>query len=239
MKNSKNIIPALCLLTLVSCGGDSGGSSNNNHNNGATNPGPNEEREEIQEVEGTYKAILRPYNFNLSGFIPNGVTDIKISGDDIQVSSWLDDSANVTHMQNIHVGTKCPEPEHDTNKDGYVDMMESMNVSGKILIPLDSDISAQEIGGVYPKGNFTYFQKVSLAEMMNDLQQLDPNPADHTAKLATNNALNLAGRVIIVMGAKKTLPGTVSSFNGQAKELSVPIACGIIERMPEEVIAQD
>jgi hypothetical protein len=102
MKKIKKIMPGLCLLVLTSCGGKGSDSS-------AAKDGPQE-----MLSEGIFKAILRPYNFTAAGWIPNGMADIKVIGEQIEVRSWLDDSSNVVHMQNIHVGTQCPSMEQDT-----------------------------------------------------------------------------------------------------------------------------
>lgn len=207
--NYKHLVLAtLSTMTLVSCGGSGGGSKSSQ----------NKPQQEMQSSEGNYKAILRPYNFQVSGWIPNGMTDIKIAGNTIEIRSWLDDSAAVTHMQNIHLGTVCPEARHDANKDGYVDFDESTKVSGQPLLALDSDIERSDEMSLFPKGNFTYFQKASLEKISQELE--------------TN--FNIEGKVIIVMGSSnKTLPATISSVNGQSRELSVPIACGVIQRMDQ------
>jgi hypothetical protein len=224
MKIKNKMIPALCLLSLASCGG-----SNESSN------GPSIQQREEQLSEGSYKAILRPYNFTVAGWIPNGMADIRIQDDEIEVKSWLDDSANVVHMQNIHLGTECPTMAHDANNDGFVDFNETTKVAKKILIPLDADLNSQVSGNsIYPKGNFTYFQKASLSELMDDLRLKDENPNDYQVKLAANEPLNLAGRVIIITGsANKNLPSSVSNLNGMTADLSIPIACGKIERMSE------
>ena len=179
----KKIIPGLCLLVLTSCGGK-------NNDDTAAMDSPQE-----MLSEGIFKAILRPYNFTAAGWIPNGMADLKITGDQIEVRSWLDDSSNVVHLQNIHVGTQCPSMEQDINKDGFVDMNESMKVAGKILMALDDDLNSQ-VMSVYPKGNYSYFQTASLSKMVS-----------------------VVGKVIIVTGT--------------AGNPALPIACGVIERMPD------
>lgn len=245
MKPIHKIIPALCLIALTSCGGNGGGGGDVNTDVGTTAPTPPtpptpdstpELPPQMQVTEGTYKAILRPYNFNVAGWIPNGMTDIKIVADQIEVNSWLDDSANVVHMQNIHLGTECPKIGHDTNQDGFIDFNESIQIANKVLIPLDSDLNSQSGGlNIYPKGNFSYFQTASLKNMMSDLVAVDPDPSDLNAKLDPNESLNLEGKVIIVTGAaaNRGLPETVSAVSNQTRELSIPIACGVIERIPE------
>jgi hypothetical protein len=178
------IISGLCLLVLTSCG-------EKNNDDAATKDRPQE-----MLLEGVFKAVLRPYNFTASGWIPNGMADIKINENQIEVKSWLDDSSNVVHMQNIHVGTQCPSMEQDINRDGFVDMNESMKVAGKILMALDDDLNSQEMGSVYPKGNYSYYQTASLSKMVS-----------------------VEGKVIIVTGT--------------ANNQGLPIACGVIERMPD------
>jgi len=209
MKKINKIIPAACLLALASCGGSGSSASGGGGTRATEDP-----REEVQAAEGTYKAILRPYNFTVAGWIPNGMTDIKITGDKIEVKSWLDDAANVVHMQNIHLGTQCPTMANDSNGDGFVDFNESVQVSKQILLQLDEDLESQSELSVYPKGNFTYFQTASLSSLI---------------------LLNFEGKVIIVTGAaaNRGLPATVSLVNNQTREASIPIACGIIERMPD------
>ena len=180
----KKIIPGLCLFILTSCGGKE-------KYGAVANDIPQEMRS-----EGIFKAILRPYNFTAAGWIPNGMADIKINENQIEIKSWMDDSSNVVHMQNIHVGTQCPSMDQDINHDGFVDMNESIKVAGKILMALDDDLNSQEIGSVYPKGNYSYFQTASMTNMRN-----------------------LEGKVIIVTGT--------------ASNPALPIACGVIERMPD------
>ena len=223
MKNQNKMIPLFCLLALASCGDKNSSDSNS----------PVSEEEVAQAAEGTYKAILRPYNKTLSGWIPNGMADIQISDGEIEVKSWLDDSANVTHRQTIHLGKRCPDVEDDANGDGFVDFNETLKVAGKAIIPLDGDLSAQAAGGdIFPKGNFSYYEKASFKVMMNDLKLDDPDRNDFLAKLAPNQGINLEGKVIIVTGVSDTrsLPGTVSTLNGLTPQESIPIACGVIKR---------
>lgn len=230
MKKINHIVPVLCVLAFTSCGGSGGGGG------GSTAAGNDHPPQQMQVTEGTYKAILRPYNFTVAGWIPNGMADIKIVGDQVEIKSWLDDSSSVVHMQNIHLGTQCPTSANDLNSDGFVDFNETVAVTNKILVPLDSDLNSQSGGAnVYPKGNFAYVQTASLENMMTDLKQQDLDRNDFTAKLDASQGLNLEGKVIIVTGtaANRALPATVSTVNNQTRELSIPIACGIIERMPE------
>lgn len=214
MKNKimKLLLLSLSILILASCGGKDGG--------GGSSPSST-----IQEqvAEGSYRAVVRPLNNSLSGFIPSGFAEIKITGNDVSVKTLLDDDARVAHMQSIHVGTQCPTMAHDANKDGLIDAVEMKAVTGEVLIPLDSDINSDELGaGVYPVGrNFTYLENAELGQLEADV------------RARTGQNLNLGGRVVIMHGvdAKTNMPATVATVNGMTPQASVPIACGIIQRV--------
>jgi hypothetical protein len=202
----KKIISGLCLCLLTSCGAKKEST-------------PVSQMQESETTQGSFKAILRPYNFNLAGWIPSGMVDIKIEGDEIEIKSWLDDSANVMHGQNIHLGSQCPGVDDDTNHDGFVDLNESKKVAKEIFLPLDQDLDSLSLeDNIYPIGNFNYHETASIRSLSQKLKQ----------------NLNLSGKVIIVTGvaSNRALPITVSQENNQTRESSIPIACGVIERMP-------
>ena len=204
----KKIISGLCLCLLTSCGAKKESTTLDRR-----------PTQELETIQGSFKAILRPYNFNLAGWIPSGMADIKIEGDQIEIKSWLDDSANVMHRQNIHFGSRCPTIEDDINQDGLVDFNESKRVAKEIFLPLDQDLDSLSLDdNNYPIGNFSYHETASIRSLSQKL----------------NQNLNLSGKVIIVMGvaSNRGLPTTVSQENNQTRESSIPIDCGVIERMP-------
>jgi hypothetical protein len=214
----KNKILAPLMLTisislLTACGGGGGSSS------GGPGRGP-----AIQEqtAEGSYRAILRPMNNSLSGFLPTGAAEISIQGDRVQAKTYLDDDARVTHMQNVHVGSRCPTHADDRNGDGVVDIEEAYAVVGAVLIPLDADInSAVEGEKAYPLGGaFTYMETASLSKLESDVQA------------RTNQNLNLGGRVVLIHGVNggTKMPATVASREGMLMQASVPVVCGTIQR---------
>jgi hypothetical protein len=204
----KKIISGLCLCLLTSCGAKKESTP--------LFPAPTEE---LETTQGSFKAILRPYNFNLAGWIPSGMADIKIDGDQIEIKSWLDDAANVMHRQNIHLGSRCPTIEDDINHDGFVDLKESKEVAKEVFLPLDQDLDSLSLDeNNYPIGNFSYHATASVRSLSQKL----------------NQNLKLSGKVIIVTGvaSNRGLPASVSQENNQTRESSIPIACGLIERMP-------
>jgi hypothetical protein len=216
----KQMIPLLMMLSLISCGKD------------YKEPVPTINSEVTQE--GDFKAILRPYNNSLSGWIPNGMIRLKVTGDQLDISAWLDDSASVTHRINIHQGSECPSSFHDSNRDGLVDFQESIKASKDILIPIDSHLNEQvSENDFYPFGNFSYSERGSLSKILMDLAKDDLDIEDSVIKWPRAKGLNLEGKVIIVLGVSPTrnLPTTVSSLKNLTPQLSIPIACGVIEKI--------
>lgn len=213
----KKTIPLILLSAslLISCGKDDKSSSSNS---GVIRTPALEE----QAAEGSYRAILRPFNNHLSGFLPSGVAEIKISGDSVQVKTLLDDDARVVHMQSIHQGTVCPGIINDTNKDGLIDVAEAEVASGKVFISLDGNLNSEEEGaGLYPfGGDFTYVENASLSKFESD------------AKARTGQGLNLSGRVVLIHGVNGAtkMPDSVATKGTMTRQASVPIACGILKR---------
>ncbi len=213
----KNTISLILLSTslLISCGKDEKSSKSNS---GVIRTPALEE----QAAEGSYRAILRPFNNHLSGFLPTGVAEIKISGDSVQVKTLLDDDARVVHIQSIHQGTACPSILNDTNQDGLIDIAEAQVVSGKVFISLDGNINSEEEGaGLYPfGGDFTYIENASLSKFESDV------------KARTGQGLNLSGRVVLIHGVNGAtqLPDSVATIGTLNRQASIPIACGILKR---------
>lgn len=212
----KSLAPVLLtvgLSVLTSCGGKSSGGGKS----ASSSPAIQE-----QQAEGSYKAILRPFNNSLSGHLPTGAAEVNISGDSVTIKTYLDDDARVNHMQNIHVGSRCPELIDDTNGDGLIDFQEASAVVGDVLVPLDADVNTFTDGeGLYPLGGgFTYNEAASLSKLESDVLA------------RTNQAINLGERVVLIHGvsATTTMPATVATKDSMPIQSSIPIACGIIQR---------
>jgi hypothetical protein len=213
-------------LCLAACGGKGG----------AGGSGPAEEVRENQVAEGQYHSFIRPLNTHTFGRINSGALNATINGE-FKVSLYMDDAPPITHTQAIFTGTRCPDLTEDTNGDGHIDILEASKVIGKMLIPLDNDISSQGAGaGFYPSGMAYMFRKsTSLETLMTDLKATDIDPDDHIVKLRPDENLNLEGRVVVIMGAPTTanLPTTVKTVKGMTNYQSLPISCGVIERVAE------
>lgn len=192
---------------------------------------------EQQEDEGVYRAVLKSLNNHVSGET-TGSVDIRVVGDDFFVESRITGSPiAIKHLQNIFSGTKCPDVSSDINKDGLIDISESVPYSGKVLIPLDSDLSEQLNGIEYGPisnnaGNYVYRRSTTLSRLLADLRSLDPDPRDFIIKLKPEEELNLSGRAVIIHGLKHTTPlsASIEGYGPFTAEQSLPIACGILVR---------
>lgn len=216
----KTLVPMMLLLLVSSCGKSSGGSGRQVVNS--------IEKEEIVMKEGKYVAFLRPINSTVNGFIPFGRAELSLQENVLNVTTYLDDDQRVMHMQNIFSASKCPTTADDVNKDGIIDIKEAHKALGRILLPLDNDISSRKEGeGQYPKGpSFTYNKKANWSDIVKDLQI----PYGDDYFLLKEDSLSLENRVILVQGTSASghLPNTVATVDNLEPHVSVPISCGVI-----------
>ena len=140
------------------------------------------------------------------------------------------------HPQHIHAAASCPPPSADVNNDGFIDVIEGVPFYGAILVPLDSDLTSQA-GGEFPfvhnhGGSLQYRQSADLNAVLADLNAPDPDPSDAVVKLA-GAPLNLSGRHVVLHGvsADTPLPSSVASLPGLPAYLTLPVACGEINRV--------
>lgn len=212
------IFMGLCILALVSCGKDSGNGSGS---------GMSDQR---QDEQGVYRAVLTAVNSGVSQNASLGTSTVKVQGDEFQIKiNMTDTPVNVTHLQDIRTGLRCPTKEDDTNNDGFIDAAEGSKVFGELLIPLDGDLNSQaaenkNLPRSNASGNYTYSENASLSRLMSDLRTI------------TDRELNLSGRHFVVYSIPETikLPETVAKLEGLSRNESLPIACGKIIRILDE-----
>lgn len=226
-----SLLLGLSLIGVTACGGDSGSSKKS-----AT-----ARAVERQEEIGIYRAVLEPMNTSVAGQTA-GTVEVVVEGDEVSVEATIAGSpSGVKHLQNIMVGTVCPSASADTNADTVVDMVESMKSTGKILIPLDSNLSEQMMGLDYGpiangSGAYVYRRSTTLTSLMADLRASDPDTQDLIVKLPFGGDLNLAGRVVMIHGVstQSSLPESAGVMGDLSREASLPIACGKLVRVEAE-----
>lgn len=226
------VVLTATLFQLAACGGG-GGSSRSS--------GQSESPRQLEsEAEGTYVATITTLNNGVGGPISGNVSISKEGARLIAYARLNGGAPHTVHQQRVHVGTSCPSSANDANGDGYVDAVEGFNHVGKILFPLDADISSQERGSsIWPAGDmYGYYhweRATSYERFISDLREPDLNEENEFAKLGPNGDLNLDGRVVIIHGAPETanLPDTVATRGRLRNFQTIPVACGIIRKVTE------
>jgi hypothetical protein len=234
MKNSSlKVVCSLAVLSLVASCGDSGNKSTK---------GASRRQEEVAPVDGSnidghYQAKFTTLNGHVNGTIPGSANFLRMEDRLFAYVRLFAGGVKAWHMQHVYTGSRCPTMNDDTNLDGFIDIAEAEAVVGKILIPMDSDISTQGSGRrFFPLGDLSgyyhYERITSFRRFLNDLQDTDKDPNDDTAKLAPGEGLRLEGRVFMAMGVAETimLPETVATKERRRPFQTLPIVCGVFSK---------
>ncbi len=193
-------------------------------------------QEDALGIDGKYKVVFSPLNASVAG-MSEGLASLHVIGDTFSVNIDMKQvHASTLHMQAIYNGSACPTFANDTNDDGFIDQIEALRVTGKVLIPLDGKLDSQDEGGSeFPMataaGQYKYDRDSSLGRLTDDLRMIDINEEDTTIKLGSNE-LSFVGKVIVIHGVAEEiyLPGSVRSFGLISERATLPVACGIILR---------
>lgn len=235
--NKISIIPILATLLFVSCGkksDDKTSSFQQSENNDV-------QQEEIvfpsdgSNIEGNYIARFTTLNPHVNGTVPGSVI---FSRDKDRVFFYLRLFAGYPkawHQQKIYEGSRCPTIADDANGDGFIDIVEAEAVLGKVLIPLDADISSQKSGRNFyplgdPSGSYYYERTTSFSRMFRDLKD-KKNETEEYKKLAVDEGFSIAGRAVMVQGvtAEVEIPETVASTSRYRAFQTLPITCAVFE----------
>jgi hypothetical protein len=108
------------------------------------------EFDDARDAQGSYAFELNSINSDVKG-----LGTIQVRGDQVDISVNVKGvEAFSSHAQYLHSGTNCPDLSFDSNADAYLDSAEALMASGKILVPLDGDLSAQMLdSNVFPAAN--------------------------------------------------------------------------------------
>ena len=187
--------------------------------------------------EGNYLISFQPLNSSLAG-MTDAKGSIQIKEDHFTVAIDVKNAPALTmHAQNLYFTDFCPDESHDSNFDGYLDHFEVTRALGKVLIPLDDNLSTQE-AGIEGKpssdilGQYTYQKDESLFNILTDLYEPDLDPKDQIRKLFASDYFSLEGKVVMIFGVQEEayLPGSIRSLGDVSDRASLPIACGKITR---------
>jgi hypothetical protein len=194
-------------------------------------------------IQGRYVADFVTINPHVNGSIPGSAVILREENTLKMFVRFTLGSPSAAHFQNIHMGNRCPNMSDDTNGDGFIDIQEAMAVVGKIIVPLDSDISSQRSQNrFWPKafenGSYTWQETTSFKHFWSDLKGKDWDEKDDIVKLAEDQGLAITGKVVMIQGFSKEraaeLPATVASAKRYPSYVTLPVACGIY--MPQNEI---
>ena len=160
---------------------------------------------EQENEQGNYRADFKTLNKKWAGSV-RGYSILWARANQFYARVSLRGThKNSYHLQYIHEGAHCPGKDADTNQDGVIDQVEVIAVSGKMLIPLDGVLSAQDEGSdEFPvsdeEGSYLYYRASSFRYLMADLRQRDRNRNDELVKLSSGEELRLHERTIVIYG---------------------------------------
>ena len=177
-----------------------------------------------------YVAHLRPMNAKVTGLNTTGEARFTINSDSLTVTVKVKGAApGIAHWQHFH-GFKdnrdasCATQAADVNRDGIIDLIETEPASGTTMVPfIDDPVSMNVAEGTYPKasaaGTYEYRRTVSLKALSAAF-----------SKAFDGSKLDLDRRVVLIHGTPNTLPASVASLGPIPAQVTLPIACGTIER---------
>ena len=190
------------------------------------------------EFDGIHQAQFAPINKQFSGHLNGSLTILREKDDFIANVRFSGGPRSVLHTQNIHIGSRCPSMDDDTNNDGIIDGEEGAAVYKEIIIPLDDDLSTQWLGlGTFPVsdefGFYQWSRATSYKKLLKDLFEEDINLRDDLIKLSSNKVFSLNQNVVVITGipVSQELPETVMGKGRLTKHQALPIACGVIRKV--------
>lgn len=216
-------------LILLSCNQSGGGKSSPTHVT----------QEPISiEMNGLYRAKLQAVNPTISPRVNGSLTLLRERGELVAHLRFSGGPASILHVQNVHVGTRCPNIKDDLNKDGYIDAKEGAAIYKDVIIPLDDDLNSQFMGlGTFPVadeyGFYSYSRVANWDKFMQDLHEEDINPDDVYIKQQAKQEFTVQDMVVVVLGVPQetTLPDTVEGMGRLNKYQGIPVACGKISKL--------
>lgn len=217
-----NFIPFVLGAILVGMAGCSGSDQNNKQESGSQN-----------NLEAVYIAQLQPLNSSVTGMNATGAARFVVTNDSILVTIDVAGvPANTEHWQHFH-GFKndsvavCATAAADANGDGIIDVVETEPVSGTTMVPFNAHPEEMQVGSdTYPKAGadsaYHYEARIPLEQLKAAF-----------AKSFGDSSLDLDRRVLYIHGvpANTTLPKSVASIGDIPTQVTIPIACGKIEKV--------
>lgn len=183
----------------------------------------------------TYVAHLSPLNAQITGSNTQGEARFVIENDTMTVTIDVKNAPpGIEHWQHFHGFTNdsaatCATEADDKNGDGIIDVVETETASGTTMVPFNKLPAEMALGeNTYPvadeNGSYHYEAKIPMAGLKEAF-----------AKAFPNSDIDLDRRVLYIHGVpdSATLPATVASIADIPAHVTLPIACGQIQKVNE------
>jgi hypothetical protein len=187
------------------------------------------------QAPAVYLAELHPLNTSVTGLQTTGAARFTVAGDELTITIDVRHAPpGMQHWQHFHGfadnrASTCPTAAADTNQDGIIDLIETEPSAGVTMVPFNADPVAMDIpSNTYPSaaadGSYHYQKTVSLAALQAAF-----------AQAFDGQKLDLDRRVVFIHGvpAATALPAIVQSLGTIPAQVTLPIACGKIERVAQ------
>ena len=185
--------------------------------------------------DGLYLAKFETLNPHINGTIPGSLTLLRQEDKLMVFVRMFAGGIRAWHQQGIYYGKRCPQMSDDKNGDGIIDIVEAMNVVGKMIVPLDANINSQGAGrNLFPLGDLSgyyhYERDASFNRLFDDLHSEDSDLEDHIGKLGAQEKFSFEKRVVMVQGVNQDviLPESVAGLGKRKSFQTLPVTCGII-----------
>lgn len=187
-----------------------------------------------EDADATYRAKLSSVNAEATGSDAEGEASFTIAGDRLTIRvTEMGAAADMQHLQHFHGFvdadriSRCPTAADDANGDGIIDLAETEAGAGTTMVPFhDHPVSMEVASDTYPiagpDGSYSYEKTVSLSALQKSF-----------AEKFKGQDLDLARRVVFLHGVPDSmqLPATVASLGDISAQVTIPIACGKIEKV--------
>jgi hypothetical protein len=200
-----------------------------------SNKSSDQESQTQEPLTQIYEAQIQSLNSNVTNLQTSGKARFVIDGNKMHITIDIKNAPPaIEHWQHFHGFTDegiatCASESEDVNGDGIIDVVETETVSGTTMVPFNKLPAEMDIPtDTYPvaddNGSYHYEIDVSL----DDLESAFANAFG-------GSELNLDSRVIYIHGVPSdtNLPETVASLGDIPAHVTLPIACGKIEKVKE------
>lgn len=183
----------------------------------------------------SYKAHLTSLNTGKIGTSAQGDATFKIVGNDLEIHIKMTRvPADIEHWEHFHgfpggQNATCVTLDLDKNKDGYLDLGETEPVSGTTMVPFNDNPEEMNIPThTYPHADATGAYEYTKVVPLKALQE-------KFGEVYKGGSIDLDKRVIMVHGVPEghALPPSVGSLGTIPSHVTLPIACGKIEKVAD------